>query len=330
MSSPDGPGGTYGSILWNSLVCGETIESDFEGYLNQRGRMKDVSLWLRSTGCGIDDLLKLVSFDANGKPSINKDVLKGRLNSAMNGTINTLVAENKDALMATLKDITGEMPEEMEAFVNDVKTFIPSGDITKIKSFKELMDVIPGTSNIVEFFDIAAEVAMFDTILNQAVGLGISDAAIAIIDQIRNDRAKRKVLRKQLLPVAMASDIPLLTKIVDELGSAAALAEVSNLVEVVLGYYKFTPGTTSSDYVAKKDQLLSLLSKINSNWHSKLRNGVWVSNLEPFVAVSKHAFTLLNISEYSCQAAIAKRYRKSDYQSIVKKYNPYVVLSVAV
>jgi hypothetical protein len=325
LSDPEGTGERVTSTLWESLLCG-SVDPDPASASANRARLGRTALWLRSTGCGADDLIGLLSTQG-GRTGVNQEELRRRLEGAANGTLDVLKEEEMDTLVAKLVELTGEDPGVIQAGVDGAQSTVQANRRSEVSGLNGLLSQYTGAPELIEQFDLQAEVALLDTIVSKAVDLGVPAAYQAVMDSIADDRVKTQVALRNLRLAALRSDLSTINAIVDQTGRAAALAKEPSLVTDILRYYSWGSGVSRKEYPSKRDELLNTLDRLDSNWARKQRGGRWVDNLEPFSVASSQALTLLEQSSYQLQAMMAPSYSPANYRTVVRKYHPFAAIA---
>jgi len=321
-------GGTSDRVtatLWEALLCG-SLDPNAESGGVRRSRMGRTALWMRSTGCGAEDLVDLLAV-RGGRAGIDRVELKRRMDAALDNSIAVLDEEERDNLIDMLAETTGSDADVIRASMNagESVTEISGVRQTEVRSFSEFVSQYTGVPELIQVFDLGAETAILDSLLSKSIDLGLPQAWQAIIDQIDDDKIKTTRALRSLRQAAILSDLTTVRSIVDRAGASRSLAEVPELVPLINRFYTWGSKTPTSEYGKKRDELISTLDSINPNWARKRRGDDWVDDLEPFNSASGQALTLLKQSDYAVQAMIAQPYPKSNYQTVARKYNPWAI-----
>lgn len=313
------------ATLWEALLCG-TLDPNDESSGNRRARMNRMALWMRSTGCGAENLVGLLAMEG-GKAGINREELRRRLDASLDNSIAVLDEEERDNLINALAETTGSDPGVIRASMNAGADYSerPASDREKTEQFSELLGQYTGVNDAVQILDLHAEMAILDSLVGKSIALGLPQAYDQILAQIDDDALKTRVALRSLRQAAVLSDLETVRKTVDRTGSSRALAEVPDLTNLILQFYTWGQGTTTDQYPQKQQELVETLDMINPNWARRKRDGVWVDNLEPFTVASNQAGILLRESPYAAQAMIAQPYGTTDYQSVARKYHPWAL-----
>jgi hypothetical protein len=288
--------------------------------------MNRLALWMRSTGCGAENLIGLLAVEG-GRAGINREELQRRLDAALDNSIAVLDEEERDNLINLLAETTGSDPGVIRASMNAGAEYseLPVSEREETERFSELLGQYAGVNDAVQILDLHAEAAILDSLVSKAIALGLPQAYDSILDQIQDDTLKTRVALRSLRQAALMSNLETVQKTVDRTGRSQALAEVPDLISLILQFYNWGARTTAGQYPEKRTQLLETLAAVDPNWAKHQRRGVWVDNLEPFTNASHQALTLLKDSPYAVQAMIAQPFVEIDYRSVARKYHPWAL-----
>jgi hypothetical protein len=314
--------GLVGS-LWNTLLCGPgAVPADPRA----KNRVDMSALWLRSTGCSAADILKLIKVK-DGKIRLNRKELDDRLSAAMGQSVNTLKAGATAALVAGLAAATGKDEATVAMAVGETVTILDNSKVNDAQTLTELLKVVSGSESIARMLDMEAEFAILDMILDKAIELGIPQAFDIIMGKIEDDKMRRRLILERLRQSAIMSELALVRKAIEQVGSAGALARVPDLVRLITYNYTWGRNVTPAMYPAKRDELLLTLNMADPNWDKTYRNGVLVSNIEPFAVASDRALTLFKMSEHKYKAMFAPKYETVSVRTLARRNYPRVALS---
>lgn len=306
--------------LWTALLCG-AFDTPQQTSEQTNARSQQTALWLRSTGCSAENLIGLISTQG-GRLSLNREELENRLSSAMGQSMYTLEPEFRESLIQSMAEMTGQDAATLKVAMNNVQTEAPSNRQGDATALAQILSNVSGSQEVIDVFDMHAEVALLGGLLDQAIDLGIPQAVETLLERIDDVEVQRRVALERLRLAALNSQLGTVRSIVDVAGADAALAKVPDIIELVTQNYSWGVNVRSDEYPAKRDELIATLDQINPRWHSKKRDGQWVSNLEPFSRASQDALTLFQMSPYALQATIAPKYPKQSYVTVARKYHP--------
>lgn len=314
---------TTGRSLWTALLCG-AFETPPDTSDQTNARSQQTALWLRSTGCSAENLIGLISTQ-NGI-SLDRDELERRLSSAMGQSMYSLEPEFRESMIQSMAEMTGQDAATLTLAMNNVQSNVKTDRQGDASALASILSNVTGSEEVIEVFDLHAETAVLGALLDQAIDLGIPQAVETLLAQIENEDVRRRVALERLRLAAMSSQLSTVRSIVTMTGSEAALAKVPDLIPLITQNYSWGSNVRSSEYPAKRDELIETLSLITPRWHLKLRDGQWVSNLEPFSMASSDALTLFKMSDYVLQASIAPTYPKRNYVQVARQYHPRVAI----
>lgn len=323
LNTTEGTSERVTATLWEALLCG-SLDPNEETSGSRRARMGRTALWMRSTGCGAEDLVGLLAVKG-GKAGVDRVELQRRLDAALDNSIAVLDEEERDNLIDRLAEYTGSDAEVIRASMGAGQDAveISSDRQSEVRGLSGLLSQYTGASELIDVFDMGAEVAILDSLLSKSIDLGLPQAWNAIIDQIDDDKIKTTRALRSLRQAALFSDLGTVRNIVQRAGASRSLAEVPDLIPTIARFYSWGRNARSEDYPNKRDELISTLEEIDINWARKRRAGVWVDNLEPFNGASNQARVLFSQSTYAAQSMIAPPYPKTDYRSVARKYHSW-------
>lgn len=317
-------GQVVGNDLWQALLCGP-FDNDEDNSARRQKNMSDASLWLRSTGCSAENLIGLLRVEG-GSVGLNRAELEERLSSASRQSLNTLSPEFKEEMVQQLAILSGQDPNAIRLSMEGQETMISAKDSKDATALSKILGDISGSEEVIDLFDLHAETAVISGMLDKAIELGIPQATETLLAQIEDDRVRQRVALNRLRSAAIASELKTVQTVVENSGQAAAIAKVPDIVNLITQYYSWGRNVTRDQYPNKRDELVATLNMVDPRWYQKKRDGIWVSNLEPFSVASDDALTLFAMSNYTLEAAMAPKYPKTHYRNVARKYHPRVVL----
>lgn len=313
-----------GQNLWTALLCGAfDVPEETDDRTNARS--KEAALWLRSTGCSAENLIGLISTDG-GKLGLNRGEIEKRLSSAMGQSMYTLKPELRESMIQSMAEMTGQDAATIKLAMNNIQSDVDSDKQGDASALAQILSNVEGSEEIIQIFDLHAETAMISALLDQAIDMGIPQAVETLLNRVENEEVRRRIALERLRLAAMNSQLKSVQSITSLAGADAAMAKVPDIVVLITQNYNWGANVRSDEYPAKRDELLNTLAQLNPRWHSKRRDGQWISDLEPFSMASQQALTLFKMSEYSLQAMVAPTYPKRNYVSVARKYHPRVAI----
>jgi len=222
--------------------------------------------------------------------------------------------------------LSGQDPDAVKVTMNNQETVVSAKDSQDSKALSQILSNVTGSNEVIDLFDLHAEVVVIGSLLDKSIELGIPQAAETLLAQIEDSKVRQQVALNRLKSAAIASEMKTVQTMIDNSGQAAAIAKVPDLVVLLVQYYDWGRNTTRDQYADKRDELIATLNKADPNWYQKRRDGQWVSNLEPFSMASSDALTLFAISNYALEATMAPKYPKTHYRTVARKYHPRVIL----
>lgn len=306
---------------WTALLCGSFDEPPSEADVSKRS--EQTALWMRSTGCTAENLIGLISTEG-GVIGLNRDEMEDRLSSAMGQSMHTLEPDFQDYMVESMAAMTGQDAAAVKMSMNAAQTSVGTDQQKDASALSKLLSNVTGSDELIQIFDMHAEVAVIGALLDKSIEMGVPQAVEKLLERIDDEKVQRRVALERLRLAALGSQLGTVRTIVDMSGADAAMAKVPDIVPLITQHYDWGYGTSRDEYPDKRDELIKTLSELNSRWYLKKRDGVWVSDLEPFSVASDKALTLFKMSDYQRQAMIAPTYPERSYTSIARQYHPKV------
>ena len=285
---------------------------------------KDLASSIRNTPQIASRIADLVSSARSGRLTKAHALLRvaGALGGS-DGPLTKLSASVRNNVMSTL----GVSSENQGRIISAVGTAVRVSRTTDIRGATEMISVlqeITGNSDIVQLFDMEAEVAVFGGILGEAVRLGLPDAFDAIMDQASDDRVRYQIAYETLPSVVFSSDILTMQKLIARVGAETVRALYPNFVRDFLKAYVLPIEDTVDMYPTRYAELVSLFNLVDPNWDKAPRGEVWVKSLTPFSFISKDAVTVLSSNPtHRLAVTIAQNVDSVDMVTWIKSKYPY-------
>ena len=231
--------------LWEAILCGPDERSQRDP---MAGRRADFSaMWLRSTGCTAEDIAQLITVE-DGKLVLNEDEIEQRIRDTIGPAINNLDEVAKAGVVAAVAGSLGQDPEAIMATIDGAESLLNPENYEDAKSFTEMLKGLTGNSDIAALLDMETEFAVLDSLINQAVELGIPQAVDHILGEFQNDALRKRALVRNIRRSAMNSQLGIVEQGISELGRHRVMQRVPDLHAIILRYYRFPSGTTTQDY----------------------------------------------------------------------------------
>lgn len=245
--------------LWDDLICGS--DQAYKG--DEKGAVDVSGIWLKTANCSAADLAKLILVK-DGKFSLDTDTLKERLRGTVYRGVVGDSSDLNEAMLRRVDAYTGSNLADGYVVVNGVRKNIAAADLDSAKGVTEFLKTMSGDEAFIEYFDLQAEFAVIDSILDKGIELGIPQAIDILADKIEDDKARRELLIRSLRSSAQSSNLDNVEKVLDLIGVDKALTNVPDLIEVMLTNYYVDPNDKESERLGQL--LLSLLTRIDPIW----------------------------------------------------------------
>lgn len=238
----------------------------------------------------------------DGKISFDNATFNKRMSGVLGGSsgpLTRLAADLRESMISNLAKWTGKDNDTIRLAIGDTLKILNSDDKDSATGIFDLLKIVSGSSAFGKLFDIEAELAMFDTILNELIKWGVPEAIDEFLAKIEDDKTRRKVMLANLRISAMRTELHYIRKCVGYVGSAGCLSRVPDLVVLILKYYHWKIGTKGNEYPGLLAELINTLDLVDPDWRYIQVGDQLMYNLEPFCYASTQARTLLAISDES-------------------------------
>ena len=281
----------------------------------------------------ISDLARVLD-KSSGKLTIDAAALTSRLMSAAGGnsTFSKLSNTLKGGAVNLLEKV-GISPSTsigIAATVGDVISNVRPEDLTDARGIVDVLSRITGNSEVARLLDLDAEAAFLGSILSEAMRLGIPDAIDVLTEVVSGEEVQRRFLQDNLRAAVSMSDLKSVRRIVEKIGRQAALAQIPNIIELILTFYFYQSEKDRREKARALNELVSLLDFIKPGWFvyegRKVEAGETVTRMGVFSYASEDALDLFAISEtYRTEIAIAFDYPSQDLLNMTQQMYPYVL-----
>lgn len=281
----------------------------------------------------VSDLARVVRIE-NGKTSLDAVALTERIASAAGGTATFSKLSNavKGKAVSAL-EFVGIKPSTslgIMATVGDVVSRVRPEDLTDARGIVDVLGRITGNSEVAKLLDLETEAALFGSILSEAMRLGIPDALDVLIEQVSSEEVVRRFMQDNLRVAISMSDHKAVRTIVTKIGRQAALAQVPNIIELLLTFFFYQNEKDRSRKAVVLAEFVSLLDFINPDWFvytgRKVTGGETVTRMGVFSYASDDALDLFSSSDvYRTEVLIAYEYPSQDLLGMTQQMYPLVL-----
>jgi len=245
-------------------------------------------------------LAEVVQLAGMGTGKLTKADMTQRVISILGSGGNSALKKLSDTTLNTIfgaMGVSAETTKDIKVALGAATQVVGYSNVTDVQSMTSLLGMIAGNSELAKAFDLEAEAALFTGILSQATSMGAFQAFDMIKEHANDDYTWQSAYQASAGQAILASDLTILNKIIDELGSDKVLADNPNAAEQLISSYRFANGVTADQYPAKWTELNTTLNKLDVHWWQYLRSGTWIANLGVFYKASADAKKLLYLNE---------------------------------
>lgn len=245
-------------------------------------------------------LASLVTAAKNGNVS-KTDMLDRALSamgSSLPGLLGTLGGTLKNKIASAAGELIGpEAEKNVNILYGQLGTLVKVANVGDADSLAEFISELTGNSDLVKLINIEAEAAIIGAIASQALAFGIPGLLDDVMEQARSQESRDKAYAYMSTSAINGSDLATINKVIDKIGLAAFLQANPDAINMILSGFFFGTQDTIDTYAAKRLELVTLLVRIDPHWNEYMRNGTYITNLEPYVTASPNAKTLLLMAE---------------------------------
>lgn len=211
---------------------------------------------------------------------------------------------------------------KLKMLYNTVDVIKHADNLDSANGVASLLGSLTGNSELAKVLDMESQFVAAGNILTLASIWNVPNLMDKAIDHFDDDDDKRKFVIANADAAASSGGLFLVNRIIQIAGTGAIVANVPQVVGKILSGYKLPAGMITIT-LTEAQLLRDTLLQLNPNWMQYNRNGVWVSNLEPFLNMSADAvkaFRLLGL--YTTEISIAKSYPRANLVAVAKKRYP--------
>lgn len=164
--------------------------------------------------------------------------------------------------------------------------------VAKETDFKDLGSLLNGVSKLTgtdllgKYIDIQAEVAWASAFVREAMNLGNHEAITALRKMVGGSKYFKDTVATQVQYTAQGGDIDTLEEVLHILDGRMILAKNPNIINDILKNYKLPDNYKYDDFQKYRQQIVTVLMRIDPNWDQEVFNGEVVTKTEPWIAAS--------------------------------------------
>lgn len=211
---------------------------------------------------------------------------------------------------------------KLKVIYNAVDVIKTADNLDNAKGVASLLTSLTGNSELAKVLDMESQFSAMGNVMTIANFWNVPSLVDKAIDHFDDDDDKRKFAIANAPAAINSGGLYMINKITEIAGIGAVISNVPQAISRILSGYRLPAGLKEMTSI-EAQLFVDTLSSLNPNWFQYQRNGVWVSNLEPFQVASADAikaFKLLGL--YTVEIAIAKTYPKTNLIALSKKRYP--------
>lgn len=304
--------------IYNDTVPAESTISSFKSAVSE-GTAK-VGEMFKTSRFNAKDVVGMI--DLKGGVGLNNSAAIRQLEGVTGARFDTtsgFIRSVQDKAVGALKEYTGY---DATSLVDVTGRLIPlaSGDITSARDLFGLVDDLVGSDFLSQFPDLQGQAALFGSIIDTFIELGVPDALDDLFEKIEDEEMRKEILISNCERVARAGDLDTLYEIKGLIGAADMKARVPLLVKYVMQGYRVRDRRTMKPHQETYDRMVTLFNEVDPQWAYTTRNGVRIGRTQCFATASeatKEIFTA--VGEYVELALLAPSYPPTTFKSILKR-----------
>lgn len=288
---------------------------------------------IRSKGFDLNTLAGMIDIKG-GSVSLDAEAAKSRLNSLLGVNITSIKDLSPAAQLSAVKRLTELSGIDASKIVND------AGDIVKVYNGATGKDVngvlnglkaVLGNLGLSNVVDATAKMAFIGSLMEYSTQWGLVDTIQTIMNKFEVGSTERDyleyVLTTSFSAACVTGDLDNLQAIVDNTGPQKILANYPTAISMVLTGFQFQTTATPGDYPQLLVKFLQVLTTIDPNWDTYVRNNKAVTKLEPFLTASPNSKTLFSYSDdYWELCLMSASYQTQEAKALVKQFYPMIAI----
>lgn len=269
----------------------------------------------------------------NGKLKFDPSMLKGRLDDIkgnIKGTLRTLGPAQLDNILGQYGTSIDGLKDIRVGVKGIIKDFDPK-QFTTIKGITGLLSGVVGVDDVISYFDLEAEYALFSGIVDEVIGLGFPEAVGSILDALKDNASDPEIMqgvvRKNLPGIIATGDLDAILSAISISGVEALLSTQPNMLEETVRRYRHPRDLDKSKLPQQATKFVGLLDSLRGDWSYTYRDGVKTSDLTIYAMASGDSIELFSlIEEHVVPSLIAGKYREESIINLAKRNFRYTAI----
>jgi len=288
---------------------------------------------IRASGFNLSTLANMLDIKG-GDVSLDPDQAKSRLNSLLGVNITSIKDLSPEAQLRAVNKLSSL------AGVNVSQITDASGHVLKVANGVNARDVqgvlngfktVLGDIGLTSIVDATAKMAFIGSLMEYSTEWGLADTISTIMDKFEKGTTERDYLEYTLTnsfsAACVTGELDTLITIIKNTGPDKLMATYPTAINMVLGGYQFRADDQQADYPALLVKFLGVLTSLDPQWDSSVRNNQVVNKLAPFQTASRDARTLLSYNnDYWDCVLVADSYPLQDAVALVKTTYPGIAI----
>lgn len=219
----------------------------------------------------------------------------------------------------------GKTNPEMGIVVNGIQTVINAKDLNTAQGVGILLGQLTGNADLVKVLDLQPETLLLKSLLADATRLRVPELVDAILDSAKENKDRVKLLVLTTPQAAVNSDLETVKKTMELIGDTNTLRTHPTLLTDILKNYTTVSGGAPTP--EEREELKTVLERLQPEWWLTTRNDEMVYNLDPFYKISEQAReALVGIPVLKVPLALVGLYSVQEVVDLKLSTRPWAII----
>lgn len=229
----------------------------------------------------------------------------------------------KGAGIAAGKNLIGK---DTMMVIDGVKSIRKTGDFSSASGVVSILNQISNDPNFAKVDMLGDKLAVLGKAANILTKYRIDGIIDKVLDHFDRVEDKRQFLIDNFETFIKNGDLYSVKLALDTAGVIPCLARMPNAVQALITHYRLPPNVLTPT-ISTGNDLIGVLSRLDTHWYQYSRNGVWINNLEVFAYAGTGATETFKLYvEYRHLVIMAKQYPAMDLVDGLRTAFPKAVI----
>jgi len=269
---------------------------------------------------------------AFNKEDLFSALTSSSLGDSAGGMVSNLSSGLKDNIGKALTSISGnnQLSMGLMSTVGSVTENLSISDLQDSRSMTSFLSTLTENADISKVINLDSEYAVLGTFVNEAIRQGSVGAFDTMLDSYEGkpeyNYVVRRVLSKSISSAVYSGRLEFIKKTITKLGRVAVLAELPNVIEMILMFYRKPKHLKSRQYRGELTKLLEVLVMIDPDWSTYNRDGEEITRIDIFTYAGDDAKMLLALDDDNkVPLMIAEKYPVINCLAKIQSMFPFLV-----